>query len=219
MITLALELSSRHGSAALLSGRELLQEETWNEKDVRGQHVFKVLPAMLRKASLAMETIDVFAVGRGPGSYSGMRVAITAAQAFALPGQKTVFTVSSGEALAQEVAEAEKASRVAVVGDARRGTVWFGVFENTGQGLSQIKPWTVCTPENLPAELSADTLIASPDLHKLSSILKELKLRHLEEDRFPKARFVGQLAVRKLELGLPSEALVPIYTQPAVAAK
>ena len=97
--------------------------------------------------------------------------------------------------------------------------MWFGVFENTGQGLSQIKPWTVCTPENLPAELSADTLIASPDLHKLSSILKELKLRHLEEDRFPKARFVGQRAVRKLELGLPSEALVPIYTQPAVAAK
>jgi len=217
MITLALELSSRHGSAALLSGRELLLEETWNEKDVRGQHVFKVLPPMLRNASIAMEAIDVFAVGRGPGSYSGMRVAITAAQTFALPGQKTVFTVSSGEALAQEVAEAEITSRVAVVGDARRNTVWFGVFEKAGQDLSQIKPWTVCEPEKLLAELPADTLIVSPDWHKLLPFLKALNLQCVEKDVFPKARIVGQLALRKLERGQPSEALVPIYTQPAVA--
>ena len=216
MIALALELSSRHGSAALLSGREILAEETWDEKDFRGQHVFRVLPAMLRKASLALEAVDVFAVGRGPGSYSGMRVAITAAQAFALPGRKTVFTVSSGEALAQEITDSEKASRIAIVGDARRGTVWFGVFETGDKVLSQVKPWTILPPDKLAAELPPGTVVVSPDWHKLSPILKELNLACLEQDRFPKASVVGQLALRKLELGLPSEPLTPIYTQPAV---
>ena len=67
MIALALEFSSRHGSTALLSGREVLAEETWDEKNFRGQHVFKILPDMLRKASLSLDAIDVFAVGRGPG--------------------------------------------------------------------------------------------------------------------------------------------------------
>ena len=135
MIALALELSSRHGSVALLSGHEVLAEETWDEKDFRGQHVFRVLPGMLRNASVTLEAIDLFAVGRGPGSYSGMRVAITAAQSFALPGRKTVYTVSSGEALAQEIADRETVSSIAIVGDARRGTVWFGLFEVRDQAL------------------------------------------------------------------------------------
>jgi tRNA threonylcarbamoyl adenosine modification protein YeaZ len=217
MIALALELSSRHGSAALLSGREVLAEETWDEKDFHGQHVFNVLPDMLRKASLSLDAIDVFAVGRGPGSYSGMRVAITAAQAFALPGRKTVYTLSSGEALAQEIADREKVSPIAIVGDARRGTVWFGVFEVRDQVLSQVKSWAVLSPDKFAAELPPGTLVVSPDWQKLSPVLNGLNLRGLEQDCFPKARIVGQLALRKLELGLPSEPLVPIYTQPAVA--
>ncbi len=217
MIALAIELSSKHGSAAILSGREILAEETWDEKTVRGQHVFRILPGLLAKAAVSIEAVDVFAVGRGPGSYSGMRVAITAAQGFALPGRKIVYTVSSGEALAQEFMDSEKASSVAIVGDARRGTVWFGVFESGGHGLSQIKPWTVCAPEKLAAELPPGTLVASPDWHKLSPVLTAMNLKCVERDVFPKARFVGQLALRKMEHGVPSEALVPIYTQPAVA--
>jgi tRNA threonylcarbamoyladenosine biosynthesis protein TsaB len=217
VIALALELSSRHGSAALLSGRSILAEETWDEKDYRGQHVFRILPGLLDKAALSLEAIDVFAVGRGPGSYSGMRVAITAAQGFALPGKKTVYTVSSGEALAQEIADSEKVSPIAIMGDARRGTVWFGVFDADREVLLQVKPWTVCAPDKLAAELPAGTLVVSPDWNKLSPVLKGLNLKCLERDCFPKARLVGQLALRKLELGVPSEALVPIYTQPAVA--
>jgi tRNA threonylcarbamoyladenosine biosynthesis protein TsaB len=217
VIALALELSSRHGSAALLSGREILAEETWDEKDYRGQHVFRILPGMLRKASVSLEAVDVFAVGRGPGSYSGMRVAITAAQGFALPGRKTVYTVSSGEALAQEMSEREKVSPIAVVGDARRGTVWFGVFETGNQVMTQVKPWTVLAPDKLAAELPPGTLVVSPDWNKLAPILKGLNQKCLEQEHFPRARIVGQLALRKLELGVPSEALVPIYTQPAVA--
>ena len=216
MTTLALELSSRHGSAALLSGREVLAEEIWDEKDFRGQHVFGVLPGMLRKASLSLDAVDVFAVGRGPGSYSGMRVAITAAQSFALPGQKTVYTLSSGEALAQEIADREKVSPIAIVGDARRGTVWFGLFEVRDQALAQVKSWTVVPPDKLSAELPCGTLVVSPDWHKLSPILKGLNLKCLDQDCFPKAKYVGQLALRKMELGLPSEPLTPIYTQPAV---
>jgi tRNA threonylcarbamoyl adenosine modification protein YeaZ len=217
MITLALELSSRHGSVALLSGRELLAEETWDETDFRGQHVFRVLPGMLRHASITMDTIDLFAVGRGPGSYSGMRVAITAAQSFALPGRKTVYTLGSGEALAQEIAERENVSSIAVVGDARRGTVWFGLFEVRNRVLAQVKSWTVLPPNQLSAELPRDTLIVSPDRIKLSPVLEGLPLKSLDQDCFPKAKYVGRLAWQKMELDLPSEPLTPIYTQPAVA--
>ena len=74
-------------------------------------------------------------------------------------------------------------------------------------------------PVKLAVELPPGTLVVSPDWHKLSPVLKGLNLKCLEQDFFPKARFVGQLALRKIELGLPSEPLLPIYTQPAVAMK
>jgi N6-L-threonylcarbamoyladenine synthase/tRNA threonylcarbamoyladenosine biosynthesis protein TsaB len=217
MIALALELSSRYGSAALLSGFEVLAEEIWDEKNFRGQHVFRVLPGMLRNASVTLEAVELFAVGRGPGSYSGLRVAITAAQSFALPGRKTVYALSSGEALAREIADRENISPIAIVGDARRGTVWFGLFEVRDQALVQVKSWTVLPPDKLSAELPRDTLVVSSDMQKLSPFLKGLNLKRFEQDCFPKAKCVGQLALRKLELGQPSEPFTPIYTQPAVA--
>jgi tRNA threonylcarbamoyladenosine biosynthesis protein TsaB len=217
MVTLALELSSRYGSAALLSGHELLAEETWDEKSCRNQPVFRVLPGMLRNASITLEDIHLFAVGRGPGSYSGMRIAITAAQSFALPGRETVHSLSSGEALAREIADLENASSIAVVGDARRGTVWFGLFEVRNQILAQVKSWTVLSPDRLAAELPRETLVVSPEWDKLSPVLNGLSLPCLDRGCFPKAKYVGQLALRKLDMGLPSEPLTPIYTQPAVA--
>jgi len=75
----------------------------------------------------------------------------------------------------------------------------------------------VLSPDKLAAELPRETLVVSPDWRSLSPVLKGLNLKCLEQDCFPKAKYVGQVALRKMELGLPSELLTPIYTQPAVA--
>ena len=131
-----------------------------------------------------------------------MRVAITAAQSFALPGGKTVYALSSGEALAQEIADREKNSSIAIVGDARRGMVWFGVFEVRAQILTPVKSWTVLSPDKLVSELPRDTLVVSSDRYKLSPILKELNLHCLEQDCFPQAKYVGQLCLAEDGFGL-----------------
>lgn len=220
MIALALESSSLRGSIALFTGDRLADEETWDEKEVRRQHVFEALPRLLARTSLKPEDIDLFIAGRGPGSYSGLRVALTAAQALALPGRKPVFTVSSGEALALETSEREQASLVAVAGDARRETMWLGVFEMQNGELKTLKPWIVSAVCDVPRHLPAGCVVVSPDSSRLSAALAGLDVKHVRwipEERYPGAAFVGKCGLAKLSRGLPSEPLTPIYMHPAVA--
>jgi len=222
VILLAIELSTVQGSAAVVRDDRVIAEETWSEKTVRGQQLFRALPDLLKRASVTLEGIDVFVAGRGPGAYSGLRVAITAAQGLALPGGKPVFTVSSAEALALEAMSEADGAPVAVIGDARREQLWFGLFEQRQEQMICRIPWTLLKPAELPAAVPKGCTLVSADSARLSPVLQSLDLHHarwVREDRFPKASLVAKLAVQKMRAGLPSEALSPIYMHPAVAAR
>ena len=222
MITLALELSSAQGSLALLSDEHVVAEEQWNEKNAHAQEFFRRLPGLMSRARQRIEDVDCFAAGRGPGSYSGLRSAVTAAQALALPGGKPVFTVSSGEALAREIADREHASAVAVIGDARRGTLWMGVFGLVGQELTALKPWAVIRSEELPTALPDGVVVATPDWSRLTAVIEACpgpRVRWIPGDSYPTATWVGRVAVERIRKGTASEPLTPIYMHPAVATR
>ena len=104
MLILAIEQSSVLASVALLNDGRVLAAERWHCTWNRSQNVFDILPSLLKNASVRPENIDVFAAGTGPGSFSGSRVAVSVAQALALPGGKRAIGISSGEALARDIA-------------------------------------------------------------------------------------------------------------------
>jgi tRNA threonylcarbamoyl adenosine modification protein YeaZ len=128
-ITLGIECSTRQGSVALLKDGELLVEQSWIADRVRHNVIFQALDTLVSEAEISYSDISLYAVGRGPGSFSGMRMSFAIAQAVALPGKTEVRAVSSGEALAFAVAQRSDVSQIAVLGDARRGQVWYGLFE------------------------------------------------------------------------------------------
>lgn len=220
MIALALELSTIHNSVAVFEDERVVAEKHWSERSARSQHLFHSLPALLSEAGVGADRVDTFIVGRGPGSYSGLRIAITTARALALPGQRTVFALSSGEALAFETAEREQAQTIAVVGDARRHMLWVGVFRAHGLQLEALKPWTVIPVADLPAALREPCVVVTPDWHKLEAVAQATPVpgvRWIPETRAPSARSVGRLGLLKLGAKQPSEPLTPIYTHPPVA--
>ena len=88
MLILAIEQSSVQASVALLDNAHVLAAERWHSEWNRTQNVFEILPSLLKNASVRAEDIDLFAAGTGPGSFSGSRVAVSAVQALALPGEK-----------------------------------------------------------------------------------------------------------------------------------
>jgi len=221
MITLALELSSRHGSLALLSAAEVVSERTWDETSHQSS-LFKALPALFEQAGMTPEAVDLYAVGRGPGSYSGLRMAITTAQAMALPGKKPVVAVSSGEALARAVFATAPANlvpqQVVVVGDARRHSLWLGVFERRDGLLVRARDWGIVGLDEAAEFIPEGAVVVSPDALRLAPVLAGGKLgtRWPAEDAFPLAPQVAWLALEKMRRGEPSEPLTPAYMHPPV---
>jgi len=206
MIVLGIELSSRQGSLALLKDGELLAEKTWIGENVRHNILFLTLGTLLSEAGISYGDISLYAVGRGPGSFSGMRMSFAVAQALALPGKTEVRAVSSGAALALAVACETGAEQIAVIGDARRGQVWLALFQCMGNGTVELfDPWKLVPYEEVC--VPAGALVVSPEAERLIKLFPDIGA-----PRFPLARDVAALALKQTE----PEPLEPLYMHPPV---
>jgi len=208
-LVLGIELSSRQGSAALLKNGAVLAEKTWSGENVRHGVLFKTLEALLREAEVSYEELSLYAVGRGPGSFSGMRMGFAVAQALALPGKTEVRAVSSGAALALQTARA-CLQPVAVVGDARRGQLWFGMFDSSADEAGRVRIRQTGEWRLLPCGelvLPPGTVAVSPEAERLRAFIPGLG-----ESRFPLASHVAELALMQ-ETPEPNE---PLYMHPPV---
>jgi tRNA threonylcarbamoyl adenosine modification protein YeaZ len=215
MKILAFELSTRHASVALLNGDATPVEESWDESRAFYETLFQAVTRLLDRAGASLQDIDVFAVGRGPGSFSGVRVALTAARAFALPFGKTVFPVSSGEALAFDILKRHPATSVAVLGDARRGMAWMGSFRDQDGLPVALAPWSLAPARNLDPILHGLDLAVSSEWDRLHPLAGNRTARR-HESAFPTARAVGELASVKMSRNLPADPPEPLYLHPAV---
>jgi tRNA threonylcarbamoyl adenosine modification protein YeaZ len=203
-IVLGIELSSRQGSVALLKDGELLAEKTWLGERVRHNILFQTLETLLNETGVSYSDLSLYAVGRGPGSFSGMRMSFAVAQALALPDKTEVRAVSSGAALALAAAR-EGDKQIAVVGDARRGQLWYGLFSVAAPPATaeQIEDWKLVPYEDLV--LSAGMLVVSPEADRLTQYFP-----NIGNSRFPLASDVARLALTQ------SEPLEPLYMHPPV---
>ena len=196
MKVLALEFSTETAGLALLADGTGVASLPVDASQRRSQGLFDAAQELLRTEGWTFPEVDVFAVGRGPGAYTGLRVSLTAALGWALPGGKTVWTVSSGAALAAEIfAGHAHISRVVAWGDARRGLIWAGMFERDPERLvRQAGEWKL-----LPADAQGREW---PGAH------------WTDPAQAPKAEWVGRLFFA----GGGSEERQPIYLHPAVTA-
>jgi tRNA threonylcarbamoyladenosine biosynthesis protein TsaB len=120
MTILGIDTSTTLGSVALLVDGELRLDETFSADRSHTAALFTVL----ERARALEEKIDVVAVGLGPGSYAGIRIAISAAIGFQLGIGARIVGLPSVVALDTE------AVRYCTVGDARRETFYFARVED-----------------------------------------------------------------------------------------
>lgn len=116
MIILALDTTSEQGSLALLQGEQVLEERVLLAPDGFGHILFGEIEAMLARHGFRVAGVDLFAAAAGPGSFTGVRVGLTAVKGLAEACGKPAVAVSNLRAL--------KAMGVEPVIDARRGEVY-----------------------------------------------------------------------------------------------
>jgi tRNA threonylcarbamoyl adenosine modification protein YeaZ len=200
MLTLAIDQSTTITSLALLDDTRLLAEQAWDEDRKRDQRLFVALPEFLTGAGIDLARVELFAVGLGPGSFSGIRMAVAAFSGLAIPGNKAVDGVSSAEALAHDVLGETGADEVVVVGDARRGRLWVGRFARQAPPQAGATSFTLVKAEDLGSMLGPPAVLVTSDWDRLGTCLASLALPRttlIRERRVPRAQTVGALTFRK----------------------
>jgi tRNA threonylcarbamoyladenosine biosynthesis protein TsaB len=163
-VMLAIDTSTDCASLAVLSGESRLTETAIHSTDGHSTRLFAELQALLRRAGVRLEDVDCFAAAAGPGSFTGVRVALAAVKGLAASLDKPMVAVSSLEALAWF---GETPLRGALI-DARRGDIYGGVFD---AGLMPLRPemvtsldaWLEALP-NAAGVGEIEILIAQPAL-------------------------------------------------------
>lgn len=155
MKILALDTATENCSAALLIDGTLLTRE---EELPRGhaQRILPMIEELLSEAQLGLADLHAVAFGRGPGSFTGVRLAATVTQGLAFGVGLGVVPISDLQAVAQRAFGIDAAlARVVVCNDARMSEVYWGCYERDGAGLAQLegeervgKPSEVRLPAN-----------------------------------------------------------------------
>jgi tRNA threonylcarbamoyl adenosine modification protein YeaZ len=153
VLILSLDTSSPSGSVAILRDDLTLGVISTRAEENYSSRLFHHLQFLLSDLSLKLGDFDLFAVSAGPGSFTGLRVGLTAAKGWAEVYRKTVVGVS---ALAAVAFQARAAGAVLVPAlDARRGQIYFGVYRTAPYGFELDGEESVVTPEEFAEKLGA----------------------------------------------------------------
>lgn len=128
MIILALDTASRYCSAAVYRDGEIIAEQAVCCGLVHSKTVMPMVNNVLSSCSLKPEQVDVFACSSGPGSFTGIRIAVNAVKGLALPFNKPCAGVSTLEAAAEGIFA--PGCVVCPVLDARCGQVYTAVYKD-----------------------------------------------------------------------------------------
>ncbi len=218
MRILAIETATPIGSAALLTGPEVVAEA---QAPAPMRHLEWLAPAiqgMLQATGWGVEDVEGIAVSRGPGSFTGLRIGMATAAAWARARAVPIVGVSTLEAIAAGI---DGQGTICVMLDARRGEYVAAVFKRTGGDLVRLTPDAV---GGLTAALATVPVIGSVVFagDGLAQTWAEVEQRlgpraaaAPPEQWIPRARAVGGLGLRRLAAGETDDPylLLPAYTR------
>jgi tRNA threonylcarbamoyladenosine biosynthesis protein TsaB len=221
MLILAVDTSTRTGSAAVLRDFEVLAEVSGYEETPYSTRLFRDIQVLQARAGFRLDQIDVFAAGAGPGSFTGLRVGLTAVKAWAEVHAKPIVPVSGLEAIAtQGVAgdapNAPVASFIAPFLDARRGQVFGAIYRRIsgdGAGLALASDESILSLDEFldlvrqKAAAGVDLVSPTPDvLHvtRLKEVLPDARITQVSAALAPA---IGRLAFQRALRGEMVDAL------------
>jgi tRNA threonylcarbamoyladenosine biosynthesis protein TsaB len=228
VLVTAFETSGGEGSVALLRGETLLAETRLGGGTRHGVELHPALQALLRGADAAPADLGLVVVGVGPGSFTGMRVAVAAARSLAWALGIPVIGVASVDAVA--AAAPVSAISVVVARDERKGMVSLAIYgpsEPIPKGLAAasgaidgIRPRTL-DPVRLPLEEAAKlpqrgALVLGDAAAALAAAANGLALEVGDDaSGIARAPALGLLGLRRFLLeGAPdASTVVPLYLQ------
>ena len=221
MKLLALDTATDACSAAACEG-DAIHERFEFAPRRHGRLLLTMVNEVLAEAGWEMSDLDAVAFGRGPGSFTGVRIAAATAQGLAFGADLPVIAVSSLGALAQTAFATHGVRRCAAALDARMDEVYFGAYEIDAQGIAQpARREQVCAAEELSLPDGGSWTGVGPGWAAYESrLLARLgdRIEGIHAAAYPRARDIATLAAFGFSRGeaVRAEAALPVYLRDRV---
>jgi tRNA threonylcarbamoyladenosine biosynthesis protein TsaB len=221
---LAIETATEACSVALMLGHEVRERFEIAPR----RHAALLLPfanALLADAGVALGQLDAIAFGRGPGSFTGLRIAAGMAQGIAFGAGLPVVPVSTLAALAQGTVQEYGVQQVLAALDARMQEVYWGAYRCAAGGLVEaLGEETVSTPARVALPAGGRWSGAGSGWASNAQLLGPrcgISAGDIHARQQPHAGDVARLAAAVFERsgGVPVQEAIPVYLRDTVAAK
>jgi tRNA threonylcarbamoyladenosine biosynthesis protein TsaB len=218
MKILSLDTSGPVLTMAVSENKEILFEYERQAEKSGNKILFSMLEEVLARAKLSLREIDIFAVGIGPGSFTGTRLALTVMKGLAYAQSRPIIGVSSLDILAFNL-QGEVRGLICPIVDAKRGSLYSAIYRKEGDRLERLSDYLLISLEELLERLSANVFFLGDgiDLYRRSLLKKipqaKIAAQHLW---YPKAANLCIIANERKDAARPDAVftLVPMYLYP-----
>lgn len=182
MNILALETSSPVLSLALQKGKGRILQSTVSGFSKHAENLFPAFDRLLIKAGLSIEDIDTWLIGRGPGSFTGLRIGFSTLKGFLALEKKDCFGALSLDLIAESV-QLPEGSRLGVCLDAYRQKIYAQFFRRRENRWERETSPDALTLEEFLSRLSGETALTGNAIERYHEEIRK---------KFPKIHFLAE---------------------------
>lgn len=219
MKLLALETATEACSAALLVEGRVLARYVHAPR-LQTELLLPMVDELLAEAGLSLNGLDAIAYSRGPGAFTGVRIAAAMAQGLAFGADLPLLPLSSLQTLAQGAYRQFGAGRVLAVFDARMDEIYVGAYGLDGELMLPLAPERLGPPDQVPLPEGAFFAAGNGLVHQ-AMLAARCTITGAEANLFPQAEDLLALAVPAFMAGqgLAPELALPVYLRDEVWQK
>ena len=217
MNLLCIDTSTKNLSLAVSNNEKILKFRNAKLSRPLDLSIIPSIKRILDDAKMPVGGLDGFAVGLGPGSFTSLRVGLSAIKGLAFAVRKSVIGISSLDILAMNVREN---ARICTLCDARRDLVYACFYEKKGLVLKRKSGYLLANIGDVLKQIDGETAFIGDGLKLYKDDIKRAKgitPKFIDEKYiFPQARHMVPLVLARFQKGKPDniEKLVPLYLYP-----
>lgn len=221
MKILAMETSTHLGGVAVVIDGHVVADEFSLRQKSHTEIISPFVDECLKKANLKLEDIDAFAVGQGPGSFTGIRVAANAGKTFSYSFNKPLVTIDSLVLLAEQARGS--AYPVLSIINAYKNMVYLGLFDMTGGEPTYIKGPEAIPVRELSKHIDRDVTVVGDGWETYHEYFPEelaQKMHRPTEPRdYPEARTLALMSEKRAlnKQTLDWKSFIPLYIRASEA--
>jgi len=183
--------------------------------------ILPMIQEVLTEAGLTLQRLDAIAFGRGPGAFTGVRIAVGVVQGLAFATDLPVIGISNLAAVAQQ--STHNATEILVCMDARMGEVYWARFKATDDKLvTPLSAERVSAPEHVISSQQQEqwrpSTAVGTGFGAYPMLAQHFAACDLNATSLPHARDIAALAIRDFKLGMALDVMQaqPVYLRDQV---